>query len=174
MLFYRVTVVLCDRSSSFYNLYINLIHTLCIIRCLASNSLTKNSYCARSRFTCVLKCGQCPFVLVTCQAGCFMHLYYPVWMRTCICNINEDTRKRAAEILSHFRKTPCFCHMRTAKMQISLRIRAVWSTFQRLCYLLSTDAEPKILKLLLASVAEQAGLSLTSSQPPKTDFLVTR
>ena len=33
---------------------------------------------------------------------------------------------------------------------------------------------PLVLSLYLASVAVQAGLSLTWSQTPKTDFLVTR
>ena len=66
----------------------------------------------------------------------------------------------------------CLCHIWTTNAQISLRIRAVWSapllfTAWIISYLYLLNPE------FQNSVAEQAGLSLTWSQTPKTDFLVT-
>ena len=63
----------------------------------------------------------------------------------------------------------CFSHMRTTKVQISLRIRAARSA--PLLFAVKFVSISEILSLYLASVAVQAGLSLTWS---KTGFLVTR
>ena len=64
------------------------------------------------------------------------------------------------------------CHVRATKMQISLRIRAVWSAsllfapwIVQFLYILYTKVQ-----LLLDSVAEQAGLSLTWSQTSEDRF----
>ena len=67
--------------------------------------------------------------------------------------------------------------MRTTKVQISLRIRAVWSAPLLFAawivkYLVSVSEISRLY--CLASVAAQAGLSITGSKIPKTGFLVTR
>ena len=64
------------------------------------------------------------------------------------------------------------CHMRTTKAQISLRIRAVWSApvVRYLDSVMSLVSVTKISSLMLASVAEQASLSLTWSETPEDTF----
>ena len=66
----------------------------------------------------------------------------------------------------------CLCHIRTTKARISLR--SLISAFIVRCLdsIIPLFAISKISRLQLASVAEQAGLSLTWSQTPKTGFLV--
>ena len=66
----------------------------------------------------------------------------------------------------HHEKT-CLCHMQTTKVQISLR--SLISTFVVHCLdsIILLVSLSKISSLYLASVAEQAGLSL------KTGFLMT-
>ena len=64
----------------------------------------------------------------------------------------------------------CFCHVRTTKAQISLRICAF--VVRCLASIIPVLAISKVSRHLLASVAEQAGLSLVSSHTPKTGFLV--
>ena len=61
----------------------------------------------------------------------------------------------------------CFSHMRTTKVQISLRIRCLDSIIALLVI-------AKIWKPKLISSAEQASISLTWSKIPKTGFLVMR
>ena len=64
--------------------------------------------------------------------------------------------------------------MRTTKTQICLRIRTVWSLFIRcLDSIMPLISVYEISSLLLASVTEQAGFSLTWSEIPKTVFIVT-
>ena len=66
--------------------------------------------------------------------------------------------------------------MRTTKAQIRLRgLRSLISTFVFRCLdsIISLVSISEISSLYLATVAAQAGLSLTWSQTPKTDFLVT-
>ena len=66
----------------------------------------------------------------------------------------------------------CFCHMQTTMGQISLCICPfVVRCLDSIIPLVSIS---KISSLYLASVAAQAGSSLTWSQTQKTDFLVTR
>ena len=62
------------------------------------------------------------------------------------------------------------CHMRTTKAQISLR--SLISAFVVRCLdsVMSLVSVTKISNLMLASVAEQAGLSLTWSETPKDTF----
>ena len=55
-------------------------------------------------------------------------------------------------------RKPVLCHMRTTKAQISLRIH------DRIMHIVAIF---RISRLQLASVAEQAGLSLTWSQTPE-------
>ena len=62
--------------------------------------------------------------------------------------------------------------MRTTKAQISLCIRAVWSA--PLLFAAPPVSITKMSSLYQASVAVQAGLSLTWLQAPKTGFLLTR
>ena len=75
--------------------------------------------------------------------------------------------------------------MRTTKVQISLRIRAVWSSahprspisafiVRCLDSIIPLVSISNISSRYLASVAAQAGLCLTWSGTPKTGFLVTR
>ena len=65
--------------------------------------------------------------------------------------------------------------MQTTKVQTSLRIRAVWSApLLFATYIIPIHAKFEISSLWLVSVAEQAGLSRTWSETPKTSFLVTR
>ena len=72
-------------------------------------------------------------------------------------------------------KKTCFCHMRTTKVQISLRIRGLISNFvvRFLDSIIPLLAIAGISRPKQVSVTEQAGLSLTWSQTPKTGFLVT-
>ena len=81
-------------------------------------------------------------------------------------------------------RKPAVCHMQTTKAQISLggclRIRSLIRAFVVCCLdsIIPILAKSKISRLLLAFVAEQAGLSLTvrllpSCNPPKTGFLMT-
>ena len=60
--------------------------------------------------------------------------------------------------------------MQATKAQISLHIFVV----RRLDSIIPLLAISKISRPWLVSVAEQAGLSLTWSQTPKTGFLMTR
>ena len=60
------------------------------------------------------------------------------------------------------------CNMRTTKAQISLRIRAF--VVRCLDSVLSLVSVTKISSLILASIAEQASLSLTWSETPKDTF----
>ena len=60
--------------------------------------------------------------------------------------------------LSRAMRKRVLCHMRTTKAQISLRIRNGFSSVN------------KIPSLMLASVAEQASLSLTWSETPENTF----
>ena len=60
------------------------------------------------------------------------------------------------------------CRMRTTKAQISLRIHA--ESDQRLDSIMSIVFVTKISSLMLASVAEQADLSLTWSETPEDTF----
>ena len=62
--------------------------------------------------------------------------------------------------------------MQTTKAQISLR--SLLSAFVVRCLELPLVSIPEISSLYLASVAAQAGLSLTRSKTPKTGFLVTK
>ena len=64
------------------------------------------------------------------------------------------------------------CHMRTTKAQISLRIRSLISAFVVRCLdsVMSLVSVTKISSLMLASVAEQASLSLTWSETPEDTF----
>ena len=65
------------------------------------------------------------------------------------------------------------CQMRTTKAQISLRIcDSLISAFVVRCLdsVMSLVSVTKISNLRLASVAEQAGLSLTWSETPKDTF----
>ena len=69
--------------------------------------------------------------------------------------------------VTHFNVMPChdktcLCHMQTTKTQISC-----------LDSIIPVLAKSKISKLQLVTVAEQASLSLTWSQPPKTGFPMT-
>ena len=66
--------------------------------------------------------------------------------------------------------------MRTAKVQISLQMRSLISTFfvRYLDSIIPLVSISKISSFYLASVAVQAGLSLIWLQTPKTGFLVTR
>ena len=75
-------------------------------------------------------------------------------------------------------RKPVFCHMRTTKMQISLHIRAetglnIVFVIRCLDSIIPLVSVSEIPSLWLASVAEQAGLSLTWPQTPKTGFLLT-
>ena len=62
------------------------------------------------------------------------------------------------------------CQMRTTKVQISAFV--VHCLDSVTC--MSLVSVTKISRLMLASLAEPAGLSLTWSETPKTGFLVTR
>ena len=76
-------------------------------------------------------------------------------------NVSRAMRKRV------------LCYMRTATTQISLRIRAVWSAplfFRCLDGVMSLVSVTKISSLMLASVAEQASLSLTLSETLEDTF----
>ena len=70
----------------------------------------------------------------------------------------------------HHEKT-CLCHMRTTKAQIS-HPRSLISAFVVHCLdsIIPLVSLSKTSSLSLASLAPQAGLSLTWSQTPKTDF----
>ena len=71
----------------------------------------------------------------------------------------------------------CLCHMQPTKAQISLYIRAVWSATVFIRFLdsiIPVVSTSKISSLYLASMAAQAGLSLTRSQTLNTGFLVMR
>ena len=62
--------------------------------------------------------------------------------------------------------------MRTTKAQISLRIRAVWSTplLFAAYSIISLDSIAEISRLKLASVAAQAALCLAWSETPEDMF----
>ena len=59
----------------------------------------------------------------------------------------------------------CLSHMITTKAQISLRSLISAFVVHSMDSMISIDAVPKTSRLLLASEAEQAGLSLTWSKP---------
>ena len=98
-------------------------------------------------------------------------------------------KKRRFIIEPHHDKT-CFCHMRTTKAQISLRLpyannkgadqpahpRSLISAFVVRCLdsIIHLVSISEISSIYLASLAAQAGLCLTWSQTPKTGFIVTR
>ena len=65
----------------------------------------------------------------------------------------------------------CLCHKQTTKAQISMRIRAVWSVPLFAVWKVLYIAE--ISRPYLASVAEQASLSLNWLQTLKRGFLMT-
>ena len=80
--------------------------------------------------------------------------------RSCHCVlILEKTWSKSFLHMSH--DQTCLCYMRTTKTQISLRIRAVYSA--PLMFAAWIVAISVIPRTLLASVTEQAGLSLTWS-----------
>ena len=62
------------------------------------------------------------------------------------------------------------CHMRTTKTQTSLRNLINAFVFHCLDSVMSLVSVTKISSLMLASVAEQASLSLTWSETPKDTF----
>ena len=62
------------------------------------------------------------------------------------------------------------CHMRTTKAQIRLRSLICAFVVRCLDNVMSLVSATKISSLTLASVAEQAGLSLTWSETPEDTF----
>ena len=89
----------------------------------------------------------CGLMSVLCF--CLQHLYLSQAMKKCV-----------------------LCHMRTTKVQISLRIRGLISAFvvRYLDSVMSLVSLTRISSLILASVAEQASLSLTWSETPEDTF----
>ena len=81
-----------------------------------------------------------------------------------------------AEIFEPRHDKTCLCHMRTTKMQMSLHIRGLISAFVVRCLdsIIPLVSISKISSVYLASVAAQAGLSLSWSETPKTGFLMMR
>ena len=69
----------------------------------------------------------------------------------------------------------CFSHMRTTKVQMPGHPCSLISTFvvHYLDSIITLVSISEVSSLYLASVAEQASLSLTWSETPKTGFLVT-
>ena len=78
----------------------------------------------------------------------------------------------ADTLISHVRRKPALCHVRTTKAQISLHPRSLISAFVVRCLdsIIPLVSISEISSLFLASVAAQAGLCLTWSQTPKTCF----
>ena len=74
--------------------------------------------------------------------------------------------------MSHVTRKPV-CHMLKTKAQISLRGSSAQSDQHLCCSIVPLVSISEISRLHLASVAAQAGLSLTWSKTPKTGFLVT-
>ena len=64
----------------------------------------------------------------------------------------------------------CVCHMRKTKAQISLRSLSSAFVVRCLDSVMSLVSVTKISSLMLASVAEQASLSLTWSETPEDMF----
>ena len=103
--------------------------------------------------------------------------------RLLICAVSPEPSLFAYTIHEPCHVKTCFCHMRTTKAQIQRR-RSAWASVQSdqcLCCSLprwynisSLVSIVAISWLSLASIREQAGLSLTWSQTRKTGFLVTR
>ena len=77
-----------------------------------------------------------------------------------------------AEIFEPRHDKTCLCHMRTTKMQMSLHIRGLISAFVVRCLdsIIPLVSISKISSVYLASVAAQAGLSLSWSETPEDRF----
>ena len=84
-------------------------------------------------------------------------------------NSSELKFKITIVIWSHIMRKPVFA---ICEQQRRRSICTSIQSDQRLCYSLLSIL-PLVSSLLLVSVAEQAGLSLTWSETPKTGFLVT-
>ena len=68
----------------------------------------------------------------------------------------------------------CLCHVRTTKMQISLRSVISACVVRCLNSIITLVSISQISSLYLVSVTAQIGLSLPWSETPKTGFLVMR
>ena len=100
-----------------------------------------------------------------------IHGVYVDWHTVC-----RSTYDMSIEIL-YVDRLLCLTDMRTTKAQISLPVhpRSLISAFVFCCLdsIIPVLAYYKISRLYLASIAEQACLSLTWSKTPKTGFLMT-
>ena len=110
-------------------------------------------------------------------------LFHSVPQSYIFAKVNLDQHR----YLSHVMRKCVLCHLRTTKMQISLRIRAVWSApllfasaqcDQHLCCshprsVISTFAVRSLDSLIFIDVVPNNFNTLATFCPPKTGFLVT-